>query len=152
MLNSVNKFLGETYSNAKRLKPGFADCSGFTNKVFKDLGYDMKGATSIMMHKKLTDAVDLNSLQPGDLAFLTTTKTRNVAGTVRAPGTSSHVAIVLEKKGTKVKVAECTPKGGSHIGWWEVGDPSKRERGVVNYAKGSGRTNEILGFGRLRGV
>lgn len=152
LMASVNKFLGETYSNAKRLKPGFADCSGFTNKVFKDLGFDLKGATSIYMHRNLTDKVDLENIQPGDLAFLQPTSTRNVCGTVRSPGTSSHVAIVLERQGTKVKVAECTPKGGSHIQWWEVGDPSKKEKGVINYAKGNGGRNMILGFGRLKGV
>ena len=92
---------------------------------------------------------DLSTLRPGDLAFLTPTSSKKVAGTTRKTGTTSHVAIVLERQGTKIKVAEATGSQGTVIQWWEVGDPSKKERGVLNYAEGSGRRDKILGFRRL---
>lgn len=149
LVEIIRPLLGEKYSNSKRLQKGFSDCSGFVNKVYKQLGIDLKGIGSSQMWQMGTQ-VDLASLKPGDLAFLTTTSTRNVAGTTRRAGKdTSHVAIVLEKQGTKIKVAESTGSQGTVTQWWEVGNPNKKESGVINYANGSGRRDTIFGFRRL---
>lgn len=149
LIEIIKPLLGEKYSNSKRLQKGFSDCSGFVNKVYKQLGIDLKGIGSSQMWQMGTQ-VDLASLKPGDLAFLTTTSTRNIAGTTRRAGKdTSHVAIVLEKQGTKIKVAESTGSQGTVTQWWEVGNPNKKEAGVVNYANGSGRRDTIFGFRRL---
>ena len=149
LLKVINPLLGEKYSNAKRLQKGFSDCSGFVNKVYKQLGIDLKGATSSQLWQMGTQ-VDLNNIHPGDLAFLTTTSNRNVAGSTRRPGKdTSHVAIVLERQGTKIKVAESTGSQGTVTQWWEIGDPNKKESGVINYANGSGRKDTFFGFRRL---
>lgn len=149
LIEIIRPLLGEKYSNSKRLQKGFSDCSGFVNKVYKQLGIDLRGIGSSQMWQMGTQ-VDLASLKPGDLAFLTTTSTRNVAGTTRRAGKdTSHVAIVLEKQGTKIKVAESTGSQGTVTQWWEVGNPNKKESGVINYANGSGRRDTIFGFRRL---
>ena len=149
LIEIIKPLLGEKYSNSKRLQKGFSDCSGFVNKVYKQLGIDLKGIGSSQMWQMGTQ-VDLASLRPGDLAFLTTTSNRNIAGTTRKAGKdTSHVAIVLERQGTKIKVAESTGSQGTVTQWWEVGDPNKKESGVINYANGSGRRDTIFGFRRL---
>ena len=149
LIEIIKPLLGEKYSNSKRLQKGFSDCSGFVNKVYKQLGIDLNGVGSSQMWQMGTQ-VDLASLKPGDLAFLTTTSTRNIAGTTRRAGKdTSHVAIVLEKQGTKIKVAESTGSQGTVTQWWEVGNPNKKETGVINYANGSGRRDTIFGFRRL---
>lgn len=149
LIEIINPLLGEKYSNSKRLQKGFSDCSGFVNKVYKQLGIDLKGAASSQLWQ-MGSQVDINSIRPGDLAFLTTTSNRNVAGSIRRPGKdTSHVAIVLEKQGTKIKVAESTGSQGTVTQWWEIGDPNKKESGVINYANGSGRKDTIFGFRRL---
>ena len=149
LIEAINPLLGEKYSNAKRLQKGFSDCSGFVNKVYKQLGIDLKGAASSQLWQ-MGNQVDLENIQPGDLAFLTSTSNRNVAGSNRRPGKdTSHVAIVLERQGTKIKVAESTGSQGTVTQWWEVGDPNKKESGVINYANGSGRKDTIFGFRRL---
>lgn len=149
LIEAINPLLGEKYSNAKRLQKGFSDCSGFVNKVYKQLGIDLKGAASSQLWQMGTQ-VDLNNIRPGDLAFLTTTSNRNVAGSTRRPGKdTSHVAIVLERQGTKIKVAESTGSQGTVTQWWEIGDPSKKESGVINYANGSGKKDTFFGFRRL---
>lgn len=149
LLEAIQPLLGEKYSNSKRLQKGFSDCSGFVNKVYKQLGIDLKGIGSSQMWQMGTQ-VDINNIRPGDLAFLTTTSNRNVAGTTRRAGKdTSHVAIVLERQGTKIKVAESTGSQGTVTQWWEVGDPNKKESGVINYANGSGRKDTIFGFRRL---
>lgn len=149
LLEAINPLLGEKYSNSKRLQKGFSDCSGFVNKVYKQLGIDLKGAASSQLWQ-MGSQVDLNNIRPGDLAFLTSTSNKKVAGTTRRPGVdTTHVAIVLEKQGTKIKVAESTGSQGTVTQWWEIGDPSKRESGVINYANGSGRKDRFFGFRRL---
>lgn len=149
LLEAIRPLLGEKYSNSKRLQKGFSDCSGFVNKVYKQLGIDLKGAGSSQMWQMGTQ-INLGNVRPGDLVFLTTTSSRNVAGTTRRPGKdTSHVAIVLEKQGTKIKVAESTGSQGTVTQWWEIGDPNKKESGVVNYANGSGRKDTFFGFRRL---
>ena len=149
LLEIIKPLLGEKYSNSKRLQKGFSDCSGFVNKVYKQLGIDLKGAGSSQMWQ-MGSQINLNSVRPGDLVFLTTTSTRNIAGTIRRPGKdTSHVAIVLERQGTKIKVAESTGSQGTITQWWEVGDPNKKESGVINYANGSGRRDTFFGFRRL---
>ena len=149
LISAINPLLGEKYSNSKRLQKGYSDCSGFVNKVYKSLGKDLKGAASAQLYQ-MGSNIDLNQVQPGDLAFLTTTSNREVAGTVRRPGKdTSHVAIVLERQGTKIRVAESTGSQGTVIQWWEIGDPNKKEKGVINYANGSGRKNRFFGFRRL---
>ena len=149
LLEAIKPFLGEKYSNSKRLQKGFSDCSGFVNKVYKQLGIDLKGVGSSQMWQ-MGSQVNLNNVRPGDLVFLTTTSSRNIAGTTRRPGKdTSHVAIVLEKQGTKIKVAESTGSQGTVTQWWEIGDPSKKESGVINYANGSGKRDTFFGFRRL---
>lgn len=155
LLSSIQNHLGEVYNNAKRLKSGYSDCSGFVNKVFKDMGIDLGGASSIYMYNKLTDHIDYDQVQPGDLVFLTPKQTHSVAGTRRRAGIdSSHVAIVVEKQGTRIKVAENTGyKGRSDFSWYELGGADKPSgNGVINYSKGNkGKNkNELLGFGRIR--
>lgn len=155
LLSAIQNHLGETYNNARRLDKGYSDCSGFVNKVFKDLGIDLKGASSIYMYNNLTDHINFDQVRPGDLVFLTPKKTHSVAGTRRRAGIdSSHVAIVVEKQGTKIKVAENTgSKRKSDFCWYELGDPNaKSGNGVINYSKGntSGVKNQLLGFGRIR--
>ena len=149
LIQAITPLLGEKYSNSKRLQKGFSDCSGFVNKVYKQLGMDLKGAASSQLWQ-MGSQVDLNNIRPGDLAFLTTTSSRGVAGSTRRPGKdTSHVAIVLERQGTKIKVAESTGSQGTVTQWWEIGDPSKKETGVINYANGSGRRDTFFGFRRL---
>lgn len=150
LMAAINPLLGEKYSNAKRLQKGFSDCSGFVNKVYKQLGKDLKGAGSMQLWQMGTNT-NIDSLQPGDLAFLTASAGgKKVAGTNRRPGVdTTHVAIVLERQGTKIKVAESTGSQGTVIQWWEIGDPKKREKGVINYANGSGRRDRFFGFRRL---
>ena len=155
LLSSIQNHLGEVYNNAKRLKSGYSDCSGFVNKVFKDMGIDLGGASSIYMYNKLTDHINYDQVQPGDLVFLTPKQTHSVAGTKRRAGIdSSHVAIVVEKQGTRIKVAENTGyKGRSDFSWYELGGADKPSgNGVINYSKGNkGKNkNELLGFGRIR--
>lgn len=149
LLQAINPLLGEKYSNSKRLQQGYSDCSGFVNKVYKQLGIDLKGAASAQLWQ-MGQQVDINHIKPGDLAFLTTTQNRKVAGSIRRAGVdTSHVAIVLERQGTKIKVAESTGSQGAVTQWWEIGDPSKKESGVINYANGSGRKDRFFGFRRL---
>ena len=149
LIKAINPLLGEKYSNSKRLQKGFSDCSGFVNKVYKQLGVDLKGAASSQLWT-MGHQVSLEDIQPGDLAFLTSTSNRNIAGTVRRSGVdTSHVAIVLERQGTKIKVAESTGSQGTVTQWWEIGDPTKKERGVINYAQGSERRDKFFGFRRL---
>lgn len=149
LLQIINPLLGERYSNSKRLQKGFSDCSGFVNKVYKQLGIDLKGAGSGQLWQ-MGSQVDINNIRPGDLVFLTSTSNRKVAGSVRRAGVdTSHVAIVLERQGTKIKVAESTGSQGTVTQWWEVGDPTKKESGVINYANGSGRKDTFFGFRRL---
>ncbi len=149
LIQAITPLLGEKYSNSKRLQKGFSDCSGFVNKVYKQLGIDLKGAASGQLWQ-MGQPVNLNNIKPGDLAFLTSTSSKKVAGTIRRPGQdTSHVAIVLEKQGTKIKVAESTGSQGTVTQWWEIGDPKKKESGVINYANGSGRRDRFFGFRRL---
>lgn len=149
LIKAITPLLGEKYSNSKRLQKGFSDCSGFVNKVYKQLGIDLKGAASSQLWQ-MGYKIDLNNIRPGDLAFLTTTSNRNVAGSTRRPNKdTSHVAIVLERQGTKIKVAESTGSQGTVTQWWEIGDPTKKEFGVINYANGSGRKDTFFGFRRL---
>ncbi len=149
LLQIINPLLGEKYSNSKRLQKGYSDCSGFVNKVYKQLGIDLKGAGSGQLWQ-IGSQVDINNIRPGDLVFLTSTSNRKVAGSVRRAGVdTSHVAIVLERQGTKIKVAESTGSQGTVTQWWEIGDPTKKESGVVNYANGSGRRDTFFGFRRL---
>ena len=149
LIQAITPLLGEKYSNSKRLQKGFSDCSGFVNKVYKQLGIDLKGAASSQLWQ-MGQSVNLNNIKPGDLAFLTSTSSKKVAGTTRRPGQdTTHVAIVLEKQGTKIKVAESTGSQGTVTQWWEIGDPKKKESGVINYANGSGRRDRFFGFRRL---
>lgn len=148
LMTIINPLLGEKYSNSRRLEKGYADCSGFVNKVYKQLGMDLKGAASSQLWQ-MGQAINLDQIKPGDLAFLTSTGNKKVAGQIRKPGQTSHVAVVLERQGTKIKVAEATGSQGTVIQWWEIGDPKKRETGVVNYADGSGRRDKFFGFRRL---
>lgn len=148
LMSIINPLLGEKYSNSRRLEKGYADCSGFVNKVYKQLGMDLKGAASSQLWQ-MGQAINLDQIKPGDLAFLTSTGNKKVAGQIRKPGQTSHVAVVLERQGTKIKVAEATGSQGTVIQWWEIGDPKKRETGVVNYAEGSGRRDRFFGFRRL---
>lgn len=149
LLKAIKPLLGEKYSNSKRLQKGFSDCSGFVNKVYKQLGIDLKGVGSSQMWQ-MGYQVSLNDIRPGDLAFLTTTSNRSIAGTTRRPEKdTSHVAIVLEKQGTKIKVAESTGSQGTVTQWWEIGDPNKKESGVINYSNGSGKRDTFFGFRRL---
>lgn len=148
LMSIINPLLGEKYSNSRRLQKGYADCSGFVNKVYKQLGMDLKGAASSQLWQ-MGQSVNLDQIKPGDLAFLTSTGNKKVAGQIRKPGQTSHVAVVLERQGTKIKVAEATGSQGTVIQWWEIGDPKKRETGVVNYAEGSGRRDRFFGFRRL---
>lgn len=152
---AISNHLGETYSNSKRLSKGFSDCSGFVNKVYGDLGINLGGASSIHMYNKLTDHITFDQVQPGDLVFLTPKYSHNVAGTNRRAGVdASHVAIVVEKQGTRIKVAENTGhRKKSDYSWYELGGADKPSgNGVINYSKGNrGKNkNELLGFGRLR--
>lgn len=151
---AIQNHLGEIYNNAKRLKSGYSDCSGFVNKVYKDLGIDLGGATSITMFNNLTNHISFDQVQPGDLVFLTPKQSHNVAGTHRRAGIdASHVAIVVEKQGTRVKVAENTGhRKKSDFSWYELGGVNKPSgNGVINYSKGnrSKVKNELLGFGRI---
>lgn len=152
---AISSHLGETYSQPRRKQSGYSDCSGFVCKVYKDLGIDLGFATSVTMYNQYTDHIDFDQVQKGDLVFLTPRKKyngQNVGGMHRRSGVDpSHVGIVVEKKGTKIKVAENTHhKGKSQYNWYELGDVNKRESGVDNYSKGNGRTkSELLGFGRI---
>ena len=152
---AIQNHLGEIYNNAKRLKSGYSDCSGFVNKVYKDLGIDLGGATSITMFNNLTNHISFDQVQPGDLVFLTPKQSHNVAGTHRRAGIdASHVAIVVEKQGTRIKVAENTGhRKKSDFSWYELGGADKPSgNGVINYSKGnrSRVKNELLGFGRIK--
>lgn len=155
LLSAIQKHLGETYSNGKRLQKGYSDCSGFVNKVYKELGIDLGGATSMTMWNKYVDHIDFDQVQPGDLVFLTPKKSHSVAGTYRRAGVdASHVGIVVEKQGTKVKVAENTGyKKKSDYTWYELGGANQpRGENIVNYSKGlsGGPRNELFGFGRIK--
>lgn len=155
LITAIEKHIGIPYSNSVAKGEHYRrDCSGFVNWVYKELGFDLKNATSVKMYNNLTDHLSFNEIQPGDLVFLTLKKRGAVAGETRPPGTPSHVGIVVEKQGTRIKVAESTGyKHKSDYTWYELGGPDKPSgNNVVNYSKGNkGRNrNELLGFGRLK--
>lgn len=78
-------FLGRRYRWGAT-GPGTFDCSGFTSYVFRKVGIELN-RTSIMQYRQ-GKSVGKDELQPGDLMFFSSPRTRR--------GVVGHVAIVVD--------------------------------------------------------
>ena len=118
------------------------------------MGVNLGFTPSPGLWKKYVDHIDLSQVKPGDLVFLTYTKKygdHTMGGIHRIAGvTPTHVGIVVSVNGTELEIAENTGRGKSRINRYEIGDPNKHKKGVMNYSKGNSGRNELLGFGRLK--
>ncbi len=153
--NAIQKHLGEKYSMAKRYQNGYSDCTSFVEKVYGDMGISIKHLAANGVPEKLFNKVDPSNIKPGDVVFLTYTKhhgSATLGGQFRKAGIDhTHAAIVRKILGNGlIEVAENSGGGRSKINIWQISDPRKKQKGVLNYAKGNSGSNEILFFGRLK--
>ena len=123
---SIQKHLGEIYSQNKRHQQGYSDCSSFVGKVLKDAGINVfKGLPTAQMMYDNTRLKTVNKAQAGDLIFFKGTD-------ARGPHKVTHVGIVTEvdSNGNPIKMAHASSKkyGKSVIidynsGYWNKFNP-----------------------------
>lgn len=69
LTNTASRYIGTPYVYGGTSTSGF-DCSGYTQRVYKDLGYSLNRTSSSQYQQG--SAVSKSNLQPGDLVFYNT--------------------------------------------------------------------------------
>lgn len=101
LLQAVQAFRGDHYSQAKRWQPGFSDCSSFAGKGFKALGITPPGASTTLeylawpMLWKVPTPLEAG---PGDLLIST-----------------SHMAVVIDRSSA---IGQQNPQRNVRVGSW----------------------------------
>lgn len=100
LLQAVQPFKGDTYSQARRWDPGFSDCSSFVGKGFKSLGIKPPGMSTTgeyLVWRMLQKLPDEMLSGPGDLLI----STSHMA--VVVTGGSGGTAIGQQRPGVNVR-------------------------------------------------
>lgn len=101
LLQAVQAFKGDHYSQAKRWQPGFSDCSSFPGKGFKSLGITPPGASTTLDYlawSKLRKIPSPYEAGPGDLLIST-----------------SHMAVVIDRSSA---IGQQNPRSNVRTGTW----------------------------------
>ena len=155
LMAAIQKDLGKPYVWGGHGHKRGADCIGFVNDVLDNLGYKIYASAKTYLNSMVDRFNDPRQAKPGDLLFWTfraDTDQRFKNGAYRPHGTPSHIAIVLETKGSYVKVAESSGSSGSAIHWVKMFDGNDPAPGKVyaNYSPSARKSKyEFLAFGRL---
>lgn len=102
LLQSVESFRADHYSQAKRWQPGFSDCSSFVGKGFKALGITPPGASTTLDYltwKSLRKLPSELLAGPGDLLIST-----------------SHMAVVINRGSA---IGQQNPTRNVATGTWQ---------------------------------
>lgn len=102
LLQAVQAFKGDHYSQAKRWQPGFSDCSSFVGKGFKALGVTPPGASTTLEYltwRMLWKIPTPLEAGPGDLLIST-----------------SHMAVVIDRTSA---VGQQNPTSNVRTGAWK---------------------------------
>lgn len=74
-INAAMVYLGDTYSQLKRLEPKFSDCSSIIQKALNALGWNTRKNVTVTTHRMGIEGdsrfreIPLNSIQRGDLVW-----------------------------------------------------------------------------------
>lgn len=155
LMAAIQKDLGKPYVWGGHGHKRGADCIGFVNDVLDNLGYKIYASAKTYLNSMVDRFNDPRQAKPGDLLFWTfraDTDQRFKNGAYRPHGTPSHIAIVLETKGSYVKIAESAGSSGSAIHWVKMFDGNDPAPGKIyaNYSPSARKSKyEFLAFGRL---
>lgn len=101
LLQAVQAFAADHYSQAKRWQPGFSDCSSFAGKGFKALGITPPGASTTLEYlawRMLWKVPSPYEAGPGDMLIST-----------------SHMAIVIDRSSA---IGQQNPQRNVRVGAW----------------------------------
>lgn len=101
LLQAVQAFKGDHYSQARRWQPGYSDCSSFVGKGFKALGITPPGASTTLEYlawSHLHKIPDARESGPGDLLIST-----------------SHMAVVIDRSSA---IGQQNPTRNVATGTW----------------------------------
>ena len=74
-INAAMKYLGDKYSQPKRLQKGYSDCSSIIQKALNNLGWNTRPSVTVTTHRMGIEGdsrfkqIPLNSIERGDLVW-----------------------------------------------------------------------------------
>jgi hypothetical protein len=124
LLQAVQAFRGDRYSQARRWQPGYSDCSSFPGKGFKALGITPPGASTTLEYlawshlRKIPSAYEAG---PGDLLIST-----------------SHMAVVIDRSSA---IGQQNPTRNVATGSWADIMYGSGSYGIYRYTATAGSSH-----------
>lgn len=107
---SAQKYIGDTYSQAKRTLPGFSDCSSFVDKALRDAGisppFGNWANTAMYRLSPEWRTIPADQSVPGDIAI-------SLGHMVLVTGNGGSAAIGQQRPGVNVKTGSVATLMGS---------------------------------------
>lgn len=127
LLQAVQPFRGDHYSQAKRWQPGFSDCSSFVGKGFKALGIKPPGMSTTgeyLVWKMLRKIPDPILAGPGDLLIST-----------------SHMAVVVTGGTGGTAIGQQNPRENVRVGKFDDIMAGSGAYGIYRYSPDPGNVS-----------
>lgn len=133
LLQAVQPFTGDHYSQAKRWQPGFSDCSSFVGKGFKALGITPPGASTTLEYLAWSHLHKIPSpyeAGPGDLLIST-----------------SHMAVVIDRNSA---IGQQNPTRNVATGKWADIMYGSQGYGIYRYGSSTSSSSNSSSGGTVK--